>query len=429
MKISERITKGWNAFMNKDPTEDYKDYSYGYIGATSRNPGSTIFRRGSDQSIVDAIINKISVDAASFEIVHCKVDDTGRYEETRQSKLQTCLELEANIDQSATSFRQDLVSSILDWGVAAIVPIETNDEKDPNENDSMSIPVTNMRVGQIVEWAPRKVKVNVYNEWTGFRTDLWFDKTAVCIIQNPFYDVMNRPNSALRRLKNKLKLSDIIDERTVNDKFDMIIQLPYSIKTPAKEELAASRIKKLENQLSTSKFGIGYVDATEKITQLNRSLDANILGSIEYYQKLVFDQFAITPEILNGTATEEQMNNYYTRRIEPLLVAICEEIKRKFLSKTARSQKQSIEFYRDPFKLLPVTQIPEIADKLTRNEIMTSNEIRQAIGMRPSKDPKADELRNKNLSEAKGEKHVDINGRMISDSQQENYKEENQNGK
>lgn len=429
MKISERITKGWNAFMNKDPTEHYKDYSYGYIGATSRNPGSTIFRRGSDQSIVDAIINKISVDTASVEIVHCKVDDTGRYEETKQSKLQACLELEANIDQAATAFRQDLVSSILDWGVAAVVPIETDDEKDPNENDSITIPVTNIRVGQIVEWAPQKVKVDVYNEWTGFRTDLWFDKTAVCIIQNPFYDVMNRPNSALRRLKNKLKLSDIIDERTVNDKFDMIIQLPYSIKTPAKEELAANRIKKLENQLSTSKFGIGYVDATEKITQLNRSLDTNILESIEYYQKLVFDQFAITPEILNGTATEEQMNNYYTRTIEPLLVAICEEIKRKFLSKTARSQKQSIEFYRDPFKLLPVTQIPEIADKLTRNEITTSNEIRQAIGMRPSKDPKADELRNKNLSEAKGEEHVDINGRMISESQQENYKEENQNGK
>jgi hypothetical protein len=310
----------------------------------------------------------------------------------------------------------------LEWGVAAVVPITTDDPEEDNPGyyaGRKTIPVSNMRVGRIVQWNCQKVQVNVYDEWHGDRKDIWVDKSAVCIIENPFYDVMNKPNSALRRLKNKLRLSDIMDEQSANNKFNLIIQMPYSIKTPAKEKIAEDRIAKLEKQLTTSGYGIGYIDATEHVTQLNRALDNHILDSIEYYQKMVFDQLGLTPEILNGTATEEQMNNYYTRTIEPILVAICEELKRKFLSKTARSQKQSIEFYRDPFKLLPVTQIPEIADKVTRNEIMTSNEVRQAIGMRPSKDPRADELRNKNLSEAKGEEHVDINGREFDNSQQE----------
>lgn len=432
MRIGERITKGWNAFMNKDPTGNLTGSHYGYSSYNSANPGSVRLLHGTDQSIIDAVINKFAIDAASVEIVHCKLDETERYEEKIYGPIQTCLELEANIDQAATAFRLDLVSSMLDWGVAAIVPIETDDTdaQDPNYMETKTIPISNIRVGKIIEWAPQKVKVEVYNEWTGYREELWMNKSAVCIIQNPFYDVMNRPNSALRRLKNKLRLSDIIDDQTANNKFNLIIQMPWSIKSDGRRAMAEDRVKKLEDQLSNSKFGIGYIDATEHITQLNRALDNHILESIQYYQKLLYDQLGITPEILNGEADEEKMNNYYTRVIEPILVAICEEIKRKFLSKTARSQRQSIEFYRDPFKLLPVTQIPEIADKVTRNEIMTSNEVRQAIGMRPSKDPKADELRNKNLSEAKGEEHVDINGRKISESQPtEINKEENQNGK
>ena len=425
MKLTERLNKGWNAFMNKDPTEPIAQTPvYTYYGTS--NPGNVRMYRGNDQSIIDALINKIANDVASVEIVHCKLDESERYESKIPGPIQECLEIQANIDQSATAFRLDLASSILDWGVAAIVPITTDDpeEDDPNYYAGRkTIPVSNMRVGKIVQWAPQAVQINVYNEFKGQREDIWMDKTAVCIVQNPFYDVMNRPNSALKRLKNKLKLSDIMDEQEANNKFNLIIQMPYSIKTPAKEKLAEERIAKLEKQLTTSGYGIGYIDATEHVTQLNRALDNHILESIEYYQKMVYDQLGLTPEILNGTATEEQMNNYYTRTIEPILVAICEEIKRKFLSKTARSQKQSVEFYRDPFKLLPVTQIPEIADKLTRNEIMTSNEIRQAIGMRPSNDPKADELRNKNLSEAKGEEHVDINGRVIDEGLEDQQEE------
>lgn len=425
MKLTERLNKGWNAFMNKDPTEPIAQTPvYTYYGTS--NPGNVRMYRGNDQSIIDALINKIANDVASVEIVHCKLDESERYESKIPGPIQECLEIQANIDQSATAFRLDLASSILDWGVAAIVPITTDDpeEDDPNYYAGRkTIPVSNMRVGKIVQWAPQAVQINVYNEFKGQREDIWMDKTAVCIVQNPFYDVMNRPNSALKRLKNKLKLSDIMDEQEANNKFNLIIQMPYSIKTPAKEKLAEERIAKLEKQLTTSGYGIGYIDATEHVTQLNRALDNHILESIEYYQKMVYDQLGLTPEILNGTATEEQMNNYYTRTIEPILVAICEEIKRKFLSKTARSQKQSVEFYRDPFKLLPVTQIPEIADKLTRNEIMTSNEIRQAIGMRPSNDPKADELRNKNLSEAKGEEHVDINGRIIDEGLEDQQEE------
>ena len=417
--------------MNKDPTDESASFGPSYYSVN--NPGAVRILRGSDQSIIEALINKIANDVASVEIVHCKLDETERYEDKIPGPIQECLEIEANIDQAATAFRLDLAASILDWGVATIVPITTDDpeEDDPNYYAGRkTIPVSNMRVGKIVQWAPQKVQLSVYNEWTGQRVDKWMDKSAVCIIQNPFYDVMNRPNSALRRLKNKLRLSDIIDEQSANNKFNLIIQMPYSIKTPAKEKIAEDRVAKLEKQLAGSSYGIGYIDATEHVTQLNRALDNHILESIEYYQKMVYDQLGLTPEILNGTASEEQMNNYYTRIIEPILVAICEEIKRKFLSKTARSQRQSIEFYRDPFKLLPVTQIPEIADKVTRNEIMTSNEVRQAIGMRPSKDPRADELRNKNLSEAKGEEHVDINGREFDDGQQQDFtKEDVQNGK
>ena len=413
MKFTERLTKGWNAFLNKDPTT----YSY-YSGTGSTiNPGTTRFARARDQSIVDAILNRIAMDCASIDIVHCRLDDNDRYLEKIDGPLNYCLELEPNLDQTARQFRQDAVLSLLDIGSIAIVPIETDDYDDPNviENYQKSIPVSNMRVGKVKEWKPNEVLVDVYNEWTGEHEEVWCSKRAVCLVQNPFYDIMNRPNSAVTRLKNKLRLSDIIDEESTSNKFNMIIQMPYSIKTEGKRAAAAKRVKDLEDQLAENKYGIGYIDATEHITQLNRALDNHILESIEYYTNLVYSQFGITPEIMNGTAEDTVMNNYYSRTVEPILAAICDEMKRKFLSKTARTQRQSIEFFRDPFKLIPVSQLPEIVDKFTRNEVMTTNEVRQVIGMKPSADPRADELRNKNLSEAKGEQHIDVEGNDITE--------------
>lgn len=430
MKISERLNKGWNAFMNKDPTNTIGYQPEGYVSYSVGNPGTKRAFFYNDESIVDAIINKMAVDMALVDIVHCRLDESERYKEKIPGPIQNCLELEANIDQNAFDFKVDLFSTILENGHAVIAPIHTADEeeKDPNYMESQVIPVDNMRVGKVVKWGPQEVQVDLYNEWTGTHEQVWFKKSAVCIIQNPFYDVMNKPNSALKRLKAKLQLSDIIDEQTANNKFNLIIQMPWAVKTDGKKALAEERVKKLEDQLSKSDYGIGYIDATEHITQLNRALDNHILESIEYYQKLVFDQLGITPAVLNGSAPEEEMNNYYTRNNEPVLVTTCLEIKRKWLSKTARAQRQSILFFRDPFKLVPVTQIPEFADKLTRNEVATGNEVRQAMGMKPSSDPRADELRNKNLSEPNDAEHVDVNGRKFDDSQKPN-KEENQNGK
>ena len=411
MNFRERITRGWNAFLNKDPTTYYNSYG----SSSSYNRGTARFVNASDQSMVDAILNRIAMDAASIDIVHCRLDDNGRFKEIIDGPLNECLTIEANLDQTAREFRQDFVLRLLNDGVQAIVPIETDDFDDPNiiENYAKSIPVSNMRCGRIKQWKPEQVCVDVYNEWTGEHEDLWFKKRATSIVTNPFYDVMNRPNSAVTRLKNKLRLSDIIDEESTSNKFNLIIQMPYSIKTDGKRASAEKRIKDLEEQLADNKYGIGYIDATEHITQLNRSLDNHILESIEYYQNLVYSQFGITPEIMNGTADDNVMNNYYSRTIEPILAAICDEMKRKFLSKTARSQKQSIEYFRDPWKLVPISQLPEIVDKFTRNEIMTTNEVRQVIGMKPSEDPRADELRNKNLSEAKGEQHIDVEGNDI----------------
>ncbi len=411
MNFRERITRGWNAFLNKDPTTYYNSYG----SSSSYNRGTARFVNASDQSMVDAILNRIAMDAASIDIVHCRLDDNGRFKEIIDGPLNECLTIEANLDQTAREFRQDFVLRLLNDGVQAIVPIETDDFDDPNiiENYAKSIPVSNMRCGRIKQWKPEQVCVDVYNEWTGEHEDLWFKKRATSIVTNPFYDVMNRPNSAVTRLKNKLRLSDIIDEESTSNKFNLIIQMPYSIKTDGKRASAEKRIKDLEEQLADNKYGIGYIDATEHITQLNRSLDNHILESIEYYQNLVYSQFGITPEIMNGTADDNVMNNYYSRTIEPILAAICDEMKRKFLSKTARSQKQSIEYFRDPWKLVPISQLPEIVDKFTRNEVMTTNEVRQVIGMKPSEDPRADELRNKNLSEAKGEQHIDVEGNDI----------------
>lgn len=413
MGMIERITRGWNAFLNKDPTA----YSYYSGSGSTANPGVTRFARARDQSTVDAILNRIAMDCASIDIVHCRLDENERFKEKIPGPLNDCLELDPNLDQTARQFRQDAVLTLLNVGSIAVVPIETNDEDDPNiiENYQKSIPVSNMRVGLIKEWKPNKVLVDVYNEWTGEHEDVWCSKRAVSIVQNPFYDVMNRPNGAVTRLKNKLRLSDIIDEESTSNKFNMVIQMPYAVKTPGKKSAAEERIASLQEQLSTSKYGIGYIDSTEHITQLNRALDNHILESIEYYMNLVYSQFGITPEIMNGTADDTAMNNYFSRTIEPILAAICDEMKRKFLSKTARTQGQSIEFFRDPFKLIPVSQLPEIVDKFTRNEVMTTNEVRQVIGMKPSEDPRADELRNKNLSEAKDEQHIDVEGNDITE--------------
>ena len=353
MNFRERITRGWNAFLNKDPTTYYNSYG----SSSSYNRGTARFVNASDQSMVDAILNRIAMDAASIDIVHCRLDDNERFKEIIDGPLNECLTIEANLDQTAREFRQDFVLRLLNDGVQAIVPIETDDFDDPNiiENYAKSIPVSNMRCGRIKQWKPEQVCVDVYNEWTGEHEDLWFKKRATSIVTNPFYDVMNRPNSAVTRLKNKLRLSDIIDEESTSNKFNLIIQMPYSIKTDGKRASAEKRIKDLEEQLADNKYGIGYIDATEHITQLNRSLDNHILESIEYYQNLVYSQFGITPEIMNGTADDNVMNNYYSRTIEPILAAICDEMKRKFLSKTARSQKQSIEYFRDPWKLVPIS--------------------------------------------------------------------------
>ncbi len=418
MSIKERITRGWNAFMNKDPTDNMFKDPFIYE-QTSTNPGMLRPASARDQSLVDAIISRIALDAASIDIIHCYVDEDDRYVEKVDSNLNECLSVDPNLDQYPQQFKQDIYLSMMDWGIMAIAAIETEDNN-PNDYLDRSVNPTNIRVGKITQWAPDKVKLALYNERTGKRQDIWVKKKACIIVENPFYDIMNRPNSAVQRLKAKLNLSDIIDNRSKSNKFDLIIQMPYTIKTEGKEKLANERLAKLEKQLSTSNYGIGYIDATEKVTQLNRSLDNNIQNSIEYYQTLVYTQFGITPEVMNGSADDKVMNNYYTRTVEPLVNAVCEEMKRKFLSKTARTQGQSIKYYRDPFTLVSASELPDMVDKFTRNAIVSTNEMRSAIGMRPSMDPEADVLRNKNISQPSDAVQYDINGNPITpEGQQE----------
>lgn len=415
MNFKDRLTHGWNAFMNKDPTPRM-EYGYSY----SVNPNRIRVKRGNEKSLINAVCNRIAVDCAAIDIKHVKLDDSGRYLEDYDSGLNECLTLSANIDQTGRAFRQDLVMSMLDEGVIAAAPIDTDD--DVNETDSYDI--ESMRVAKVTEWFPRHVRLNAYNDMTGRREELVMPKSDVAIVENPFYSVMNEPNSTMQRLIRKLNLSDIIDEQNGSPKLDLIIQLPYQIKSDARRKQADERKKDIEMQLSTSQLGIAYIDGTEHVTQLNRSLENNMQGQIEYYTNMLFSQLGITMEILNGTADADAMNNYYSRTIEPIMAAICDEMKRKFLTKTARTRKQSIEFFRDPFKLVPVNEIAEIADKFTRNEIMTSNEVRQIVGMRPAADPRADELRNKNLSEAKDEEHLNIDGRNITDGYAESTNSE-----
>lgn len=391
LSIGARLQHAWNAFRNKDPSVHYNDIGPGY----GYRPDRVRFTRGNERSIVTSVYNRITLDASAINIYHARLDDNNRFTEIIESGLNTCLTLEANIDQTARAFFQDAVMSMLDEGCVALVPVDTT--LDPSVTGSYDI--QSMRTAQILEWYPEHVKLRLYNEKIGRKEDIILSKSTVAIIENPLYSVMNEPNSTMQRLIRKLNLLDVIDEQSGSGKLDLIIQLPYVIKTDARRRQAEERRQEIENQLTGSKYGIAYTDGTERITQLNRAVDNNLMSQIEYLTSMLYSQLGITQSILDGTADDKTMLNYYNRTIEPIISAIVDEMKRKFLTKTARSQKQSILFFRDPFKLVPVADISEIADKFTRNEIMTSNEIRQIVGMKPSDDPKADELRNSNISE------------------------------
>ena len=391
LSIVSRLKHSWSAFMNRDPTYNYRDTGPG----SSYRPDRPRLTRGNERTIVTSIYNRIALDVASININHCRIDANGRFVETINSTLNNCLNLEANIDQTGRAFMQDVVMSMLDEGCVAIVPVETS--LDPTTTGSYEI--YSMRTGKILEWYPKHVKVRVYNEQTGRREDVMVQKSTVAIVENPLFAVINEPNSTMQRLVKKLNLLDAVDEQSGAGKLDMIIQLPYVIKTPARKEQAESRRKDIEEQLAGSKYGIAYTDATEKIVQLNRSLDNNLMKQIEYLTNMLYSQLGISQSILDGTADEQTLLNYNSRTIEPIVSAIVDEMKRKFLTKTARSQSQTISFFRDPFKLIPIGNIADIADKFTRNEILTSNEVRQIIGMKPSDDPKADKLVNSNLNQ------------------------------
>ena len=393
MGFMDRIQRGWNAFRNRDPTTEYRDTGLGY----AYRPDRVRFTRGNERSIVTSVYNRIALDVAAINIQHVQLDDNNRFTSVVESGLNSCLNLEANIDQTGRAFVQDIVMSMFDEGCVAVVPVDTT--QDPEITDSYDI--LSMRTGKILEWKPRHVKVRVYNDRTGMKEDILLPKKQVAIIENPLYAVINEPNSTMQRLIRKLCLLDAVDEQSSSGKLDLIIQLPYVVKTEARRQQANDRRKQIEEQLTGSKYGIAYTDGTERITQLNRPVENNLMKQIEYLTSMLYSQLGITQAILDGTADDKTMLNYYSRTIEPIISAIVDEMKRKFLTKTARSQKKSIMFFRDPFKLVPVNDIAEIADKFTRNEILSSNEIRQIVGIKPSKDPKADELRNKNLSEPK----------------------------
>lgn len=388
-----RLKHAWNAFTNRDPTSYYQSVGPGH----SLRPDRPRLSRGNERSITTSIFNRIALDVSGIDIKHCKLDKNGRYVEDVDSRLNNCLNLEANIDQTGRAFIQDVVMSMLDEGCVAIVPVDTR--FDPKVTSSYDI--LSMRTGKIIEWYPEHVKVRVYNEQIGEKEDILLPKKQVAIIENPLYAVVNEPNSTMQRLIRKLRLLDVTDEQTASGKLDLIIQLPYVVKTEARREQAERRRKDIETQLAEGQYGIAYTDGTEKITQLNRSVENNLMKQIEYLTNMVYSQLGITQAVMDGTADEKTMLNYNNRTIEPIVSAIVDEMKRKFLTKTARSQSQTISYFRDPFKLVPVNDIAEIADKFTRNEIMTSNEIRQVIGMKPSDDPKADELINSNISQSK----------------------------
>lgn len=413
ISIGSRLKNAWNAFRDKLPTSDYYYHSGGSYG----RPDRVRLTRGNEKSIVTAIFNRIAIDVAGIDYRHCRVDEEERYKEEMSSRLNNCLKLEANKDQTSIAFFQDIVMSMFDEGSVAIVPVDTIG--DPTKTGSYDI--ESLRVGKIVEWYPDMVKVELYNDRSGRKEQITIPKSITAIIENPLYAIMNEPNSTLQRLIRKLNILDAIDEQSGSGKLDLIIQLPYIVKSPARKAQAEQRRQDIETQLKGSKYGIAYTDGTEKITQLNRPVENNLMKQIEYLTSMLYSQLGITQSILDGSADEQTMLNYNSRTVEPIVSTIVDEMKRKFLTKTARSQLQTILFFRDPFKLVPVNQIAEIADKFTRNEILTSNEIRQVVGRKPSDDPKADQLINSNLNQSKDDPR-------LGKSQPLEGKEENQNG-
>lgn len=416
LSFGSRLKHAWNAFLNRDPTgSSYQNIGAGY----SDRPDRPRLSRGNERTIVTSIFNRIALDVAAISIQHCKLDKNGRFLSSIDSGLNKCLNLEANIDQTGRAFIHDVVLSMFDEGCVAIVPIDTT--IDPKVSNSYDI--LTMRTAKILDWYPAHVRLHVYNDKTGEKEDVLVLKSTVAIIENPLYSVINEPNSTMKRLIRKLNLLDTIDEQSGSGKLDMIIQLPYVIKSETRRQQAEQRRKDIEAQLTDSKYGIAYIDGTEHVTQLNRSLENNLMHQIEYLTSMLYSQLGITQSVLDGTADEKTMLNYHTRAIEPIISAIVDEMKRKFLSKTARTQLQSISFFKDPFKLVPVNDLAEIADKMTRNEIMTSNEIRQVIGMKPSDDPKADQLVNSNINQSNTNQGPP--GKMIKESKEGG---ESQNG-
>ena len=404
--LRKRIKNAWNVFTSRDPTEQpvFHDYgiSYGY------RPDRIRLTRGNERSIVNAVYNRIAIDVASIDVKHVKTDENDVFIEEIDSFLNDILQTEANIDQTGRNLMIDAVISLLDEGVIAIVPVDIDEDEETDSFDVLSL-----RVAKIIQWYPEHVKVRVYNEKTGYKQEIVINKRSVCVVENPFYSVMNEPNSTLQRLTRKLNLLDAIDEQTGSGKLDIIIQLPYVIKTEARKKQAEDRRKDIEAQLAGSKYGIAYTDGTERITQLNRPAENNLLTQIEYLTSMLYSQLGITEEVLNGTADEKTMLNYYNRTIEPIMSAIVDEMKRKLLTWNARKEGQSIKFFRNPFKLVPVTEMAEIADKFGRNEILTPNEIRGIVGFKPSDDPQANELRNRNISQSNEEIEMEkgINGK------------------
>ena len=415
LSFGSRLKHAWNIFMNKDPT----NYTNDIGGEYYYRPDRPKFTRGNERSIVTSVYNRIALDTAAINIQHVQLDEDDRFLSTIDSGLNNCLTMEANIDQTGRAFIQDIVMSMLDEGCVAIIPVDTT--FDPKITGGYDI--NTMRTGKIIGWYPQQIKVRVYNDKKGIKEEILVPKSMAAIIENPLYAVINEPNSTMQRLIRKLNLLDAVDEQSSSGKLDLIIGLPYTIKTEARRQQAEKRRKDIENQLAGSKYGIAYTDATEHITQLNRSVENNLMKQIEYLTSMLYSQLGITQTILDGSADDKTMLNYYNRTIEPIISAITDEMKRKFLTKTARTQHKSILFFRDPFKLVPVFELAEIADKLTRNEIATSNEIRQKIGWKPSNDPRADELRNKNLSAS----NQDVDKNNSTDNKVEEIGEENQN--
>lgn len=410
LNIGTRLKHAWNSFFNRDPTYDLRNLGSSY----SYRPDRPRLNYGNNRAIVSPVYNRIALDVASMTYVHCRTNEDGNYLSTIDSSLNNCLNLEANIDQSGRAFIQDVAMSMMDEGCVAMVPIDTT----LNPAVSSSYEILTMRVGKILEWYPANVKVRVYNDRTGEKEDIILPKKLVGIVENPMYSVMNEPNSTVQRLKRKLSLIDVTDDRTASGKMDLIISLPYSVRTDLKRNQANDRMHDLENQLANSKYGIGYIDSTEHVTQLNRSLENNLMKDVEYLTNLFYSQVGITQSVLDGTADEKTMLNYYNRSIEPIVSAIVDEMRRKFLTKTARSQHQSVCAFRDPFRLVPVNDIAKIADTLTRNEILTSNEVRQKIGMKPSDDPKADMLINSNINQSNAEEQDTMNIEEMEDTGQ-----------